>query len=73
MSIVKQKREEIRAMEKDNRREEEKKEKKKEEATCCTVVCSNHAFLLFFLLVFVPAKIFFSGRNVRYTPVRPVS
>ena len=41
-------------------------------ATCCTGVCSNHAFLLFFFLVFVPAKFFFSGRNVWYTPVRPV-
>ena len=62
--------------------DEKKKKKKKEEedligdvnvvATCCTGVCSNHAFLLFFLLVFVPAKFLFSGRNVRYTPVRPV-
>ena len=35
-------------------------------------VCSNHAFLLFFLSVFVPIEFLFSGRNVRYTPVRPV-
>ena len=67
-------------MEKDIRREEEGKKKEEEDligdvnvvATCCTGLCSNHAFLLFFLLVFVPAKFLFSGRNVRYTPVRPV-
>ena len=81
MFIVHQKREEIRAVEKDNRREEEEKKKKEEEdligdvnvvATCCTRVCSNHAFLLFFLLVFIPAEFLFSSRNVRYTPVWPV-
>ena len=67
-------------MEKDIRREEEEKKKEEEDligdvnvvATCCTGVCSNHAFLLFFFLVFVPAKFLFSGRNVWYTPVRPV-
>ena len=81
MLIVHQKGEEIRAMEKDNRQEEEKKMEEEDligdvnvnvVATCCTGVCSNHAFLLFFLLVFVPAKFLFSGRNVRYTPVRLV-
>ena len=35
-------------------------------------VCSNHAFLLFFLSVFVPIEFLFFGRNVRYTPVRPI-
>ena len=66
-------------MEKDNRREEEKKKEEEDliddvnvVATCCTGVCSNHAFLLFFLSIFVPAEFLFSGRNVRYTPVRPV-
>ena len=66
-------------MEKDNRREEEKKKEEEDlisdvnvVATCCTRVCSNHAFLLFFLSVFVPAEFLFSGRNVRYTPVRSV-
>ena len=58
-----------------------RKKKKEEEdlisdvdvvATCCTRVCSNHAFLLFFLSIFVPAEFLFSGRNVRYTPVRSV-
>ena len=81
MLIVHQKGEEIRAVEKDNRQEEEKKMEEEDligdvnvnvVATCCTGVCSNHAFLLFFLLVFVPAKFLFSGRNVRYTPVRLV-
>ena len=35
-------------------------------------VCSNHAFLLFFLSAFVSVEFLFSGRNVRYCPIRPV-
>ena len=80
MFIVQQKREEIRAVEKDNRREEkEKKKGRRRSNRRCQCggnllhwVCSNHAFLLFFLSVFVPIEFLFSGRNVRYTPVRPV-
>ena len=71
MFIVLQKREEIRAVEKDNRREEEKKKEEKDligdvnVVTFCTGVCSNHALLLFFLLVFVLAEFLFSTSGKR--------
>ena len=81
MFFVQQKREEIRAVEKDNKQEVKKIKKKEEEdligdanvvATCYTGVCSNHAFLLFFLLVFVLAEFLFYSQNVWYIPVRLV-